>query len=370
MSGYSIDRGISPAAPRRRSSGRVRHIAAAAIGVFASGIVGTSLWWYYHPTEPPPKEKLPQLLGSVIDQSYQKPALPVIKPEPKPDAPPAPPLTDAETPWDQPPAANKWMNQNNGGSTSAAGVSRPNAIFVSTKKAPPAAPTTSPQQPPDETKGDIIYAKAKMEGAQAGRMGNPTLRLDRGLLPCILDWDVDSTFGGPIQCHVPMDIRPHGVTLLDRGTIISGNYSGDVRTGQKRLSATVDIIENRATDCFATPGEFPVTEANGMAGVSGSVDNHYGERFAAAAAFAFTQAAVSIAQSIISSQNQGNRNNSYYNFGGGSYGNNGIEQLAQTILQAQINIPPTVTLNRGDTIAVVIRRPIDFSHCYGVAIRR
>jgi type IV secretion system protein VirB10 len=94
--------------------------------------------------------------------------------------------------------------------------------------------------------------------------------------------------------------------------------------------------------------------------LDGEVNNHYLQRFGAAILLTLTDQALQILQTEASKNGQTCLN---LNSGGGG-GGGGVSSLAQTILQSQINIPPTFSKHQGETMALFLDQPIDFSSSY------
>lgn len=358
------DRGVSAAAVKKTASNKLKWIG---LGVIGAGLVGANVMLHYvsHPA-PQSDEKLPTTLGSVVQ--YQP--LPTPMPRRVAPSPPAPAPNPVFRPQIQPtvqvPVQRTWGTAliPHTPSIKPAAEPQPDVVFYNTDAPAGTGTPGGDGKPgtggkggdPDAANSNVVYAQGTVKGDQAGLMGDQTLMLMPGLVPCIMDTAINSSFPGPIQCHVPMDIKPRGVTLLDRGTIIHANYSADVGTGQDRLSAPASWIEDPVTGCNVVLHDAPVSDPLGVAGIDGNVDNHYLERFGAAVLMSFASSGMSLAQAAL--QHGGN---SYLSFNSGG---GGVESLANAILQSQVNIKPTITVNQGTAIAVFIQKPIDFSRCY------
>jgi type IV secretion system protein VirB10 len=140
---------------------------------------------------------------------------------------------------------------------------------------------------------------------------------------------------------------------MEAGTHIYGNYQSMEQGGGARL---------RATSTFAiTPNGVPVpldgepwADSLGRTGLPGGVDYHLMSRFGGAILLDLSQNALAIAQAKVSK-------------GGNTYVSlNGSDQLANEILRATVNQPPTFYANQGELIAVWLRSPIDFSGSYHI----
>jgi type IV secretion system protein VirB10 len=371
----SDQRGVSPVAGASKPSPLMSmKVGIPLIVVACAGVIGLSVWHNSNPPPPPVKEKLPTTLGSTVP--YVAPVMVI----PRPAAPP--PLTPASfapihyepTPTPPPAPATVAATQQPGfvrTATAAAPTppARPKPNMISFADPPP-LPQRTGQLPPGTptaslpTSG-VNYTTSQVEGVKAGLLGDQTFLLMPGLLACIMDTGINSTFEGPIQCHIEHDIRPHGVTLLSRGSIIEGWYHNHVQTGENRLFVQADWVRDPSTGCFIKFDTAPMADGIGQAGVPGSVDPHYLERFGAAVLLTLGQSGESLAQASLSKGG-----NTYLSFGGGGGGgSNGIDSIASAILRKQIDIPPTITVNQGSAIAVFITKVLDFSPCYDLALK-
>jgi type IV secretion system protein VirB10 len=358
----SPDRGVSSAVAVKAKSNKWKWIGLGALAVALLGVNG--LLSYTRNQTPQDTEKLPATLGATV--AYE----PLPTPAPPKPAPQAPAVTSPvirEPPPVQAPQRT-WgaAMVPHTPDIKPAPEPKPAVVFYDTDPTPGEAgtPGGGGGKPDPAGKGgdpsaantNVVYAEGSVKGDQAGLMGDTTLVLMPGLVPCIMDTAINSSFPGPIQCHVPMDVRPRGVTLLDRGTIIHGAYSANVSTGQDRLSAPASWIEDPVTGCNVVLNNAPISDPLGVTGIDGNVDNHYMERFGAAVIMDLASTGASLGQALL--QKGGN---TYLNFNNGG---GGTESLANAILQSQINIKPTITVNQGTAIAIFIQKPIDFSRCY------
>ena len=100
--------------------------------------------------------------------------------------------------------------------------------------------------------------------------------------------------------------------------------------------------------------DVPLADDLGRTGFAGGVDNHYLERFGGAVILSLTESGVGILQAAVAK-------------GGNTYISTGsANNLAEQILQAQVNIPPTFSKHQGETIAIWLTAPIDFSDSYKI----
>jgi type IV secretion system protein VirB10 len=364
MSDSDSERGISAAATTARPIVSAK-VAAGVILLLMGGVVGFALWRNANPPDEPVKEKLPASLGAMI--GYTAPVM--IVPKPAAASPPgATPVVYAQPHFEAPPLPVQQQPPPPAGPRLGLGAvtkaERPKPYML-TYAAPPSAakPSGPPGAPGEADDGSkVAYTASVVDGVKAGLLGDLTFKLMPGLMPCIMDTAINSTFEGPIQCHVPFDIRPHGVTLLGRNSIVHGWYHNQIQTGQSRVFVQADWVHDPATGCFIKFRNAPVADSIGEAGVDGSVDPHNWQRFGAAMLLTLGQMGESLGQAALSKGG-----NTYLSFNGN--GGGGVDQIATAILRKQIDIPPTITVNQGTAIGVFNTEVLDFSPCYDIKVK-
>lgn len=182
----------------------------------------------------------------------------------------------------------------------------------------------------------------------------PTQRL---LLPkgafvdCTLETAIDSSLPGMTTCVTATDTfgADGTVVLLERGTKLVGETRGDVRQGTARVY--VLWTEARTPEGVVVPLASPGTDELGRAGLPGEVDRHFLDRFGAAILVSLIDGAI---QAMAQQSSEGavivNPSTS--------------RDVMTEVLRSTINIPPTVTKQQGDRIAVLVARDLDFRSVY------
>jgi type IV secretion system protein VirB10 len=184
----------------------------------------------------------------------------------------------------------------------------------------------------------------------------PTMRL---LLPkgafidCTLETAIDSSLPGMTTCITATDTFgvDGQVVLLERGTKLVGELRGQVEQGAARIF--VLWTEARTPTGVVIPLASPGADELGRAGLAGSVERHFWQRFGAAMLVSVIDGAV---QAAVQSSNRG----------GGTviYNPSAGQGVMTEVLKGTINIAPTITKPQGDRVQVLVARDLDFRSVY------
>jgi type IV secretory pathway VirB10-like protein len=215
----------------------------------------------------------------------------------------------------------------------------------------------------DATLTKVAFKSSVIAGTKAGPALNMTYVMRPQLIPCALDTAMDSTLSGAIMCHTTQDVLSQDhILLMPVGTQIVGTYHNDVKTGQHRLFA---FAGNAITkEGIPVPLDSGVADGLGRAGVEGNYDPHTWDRFGAALLLTGMDAAVQLGSAELSKGG-----NQTLNIGSTVGSGNGISSIAQEILRAQINIPPTITVSPGTIVSIVVDHPVSFEDAIKVSTR-
>jgi len=183
---------------------------------------------------------------------------------------------------------------------------------------------------------------------------DPNLSLDKGtFIPCVLKTAIVSSIAGNIACVVTNDVYSAAgtVLLIEKGSIVQGYFrSGQIQPGMNRLFVIWEEIKTPKQIIINVNA--PATDTLGGSGIEGWVDNHYMLRFGGAILLSMIDDAFSAA---------------FNNKDGRDYTMNTREntvEMANTVLQSTINIPPTLYKNQGDIVGIYVNKDIDFSKVY------
>ena len=204
-----------------------------------------------------------------------------------------------------------------------------------------------------------------VQPTKATLLPHPDFLLTEGtIIPCTLQTAIDSQLPGYVKCVIPRDIRSTtgDVVLLDKGTRVVGEIHSGLMQGQNRIFVLWDRAETPQHAVIAL--DSPGTDALGRSGLPGAIDTHFLQRFGSAIMLSVIQGGLQAGAALASNLNRGDNSNSL-NFN--SFSGNG-QELADTALQASLNIPPTLEKNQGDNIAIFVARDLDFSDVYKLRV--
>lgn len=203
--------------------------------------------------------------------------------------------------------------------------------------------------------GALLSAPGSLPAA-ATRLPAASLLLSKGtFIDCTLETAIDSTLPGITTCVTASDTfgADGKVVLLERGTRLFGETQGQVQQGSARIY--VLWTEARTPLGVVVPLESPGTDELGRAGLPGSVQRHFWERFGAAMLLSTIDGAVQAGVQA-SSRNGGTV---IYNPGAS-------EDVMTQILKDTVAIAPTVIKRNGDRIEVLVARDVDFASVYAL----
>jgi type IV secretion system protein VirB10 len=215
--------------------------------------------------------------------------------------------------------------------------------------------------PPSAGTGSTMAALLKPEStpsAHASQLTDRHLLLPKGsFIDCTLETAIDSTLPGFATCLAPVDtLSADGtVILLERGTTLIGELRTQVQAGMARVY--VLWSEARTPTGVVVPLASPGTDALGRTGIPGTVDRHFWDRFGAALLVSTIDGTIQ----TIANRNTRGGNTVVLN-------PNGAGDIATEVLRSTVAIPPTVRVNQGTPVQVLVARDIDFRDVY--ALRR
>ena len=197
--------------------------------------------------------------------------------------------------------------------------------------------------------------------AYAELLKDPDYTIPAGtLIQCVLDTAINSQLLGFVRCHIPAKEGVWNATgtgiMLDAGTTIVGQIRSGLMQGQNRLFVLWTIA--RTPQQVVANLNSPAADALGRSGIPGDVDNHFWEKLATTAIYSFVGYGPQIVSSALQKGAGTNNNNNYMSFVTPQ------QNLAESVLNQQLNIPPTLSVSQGDKVSIFVGRNINFGRVY------
>lgn len=193
---------------------------------------------------------------------------------------------------------------------------------------------------------------------KARLLGNRNYVLAKGNeFDCVLNTAINSSNPSMLTCTTTSNSYSDNgkVVLVERGSLLTGEYTG-LKHGDTRLRVLWDRIKTPEGVVIAL--DSLGTDALGRGGFDGDVDKHWLERIDSAFL-------MSSFKDLVAYETAKNSNASS-NIASASFSNTQAagNDLASQVLKQSINIPPTLTKNQGERVAIVVARDLDFSEVY------
>ncbi|HFC7422683.1 TPA: type IV secretion system protein VirB10 [Neisseria meningitidis] len=197
----------------------------------------------------------------------------------------------------------------------------------------------------------------------AGLLKNRDMLLAKGtIVTCNMATKLETQIAGQTACVIPNNIYSENgnVVLLDRGTVVEGEYQKVAEVGRTRIF--VLWTRARTPNGVVINLDSAASDKLGGAGMDGYVNNHWFKRFGNAIMFSLIQDGVSTgfnrleksqtAQTVIYENSQDATN-----------------KIVEEIIKSTANLPPTIYRNQGDKVGIYISRDLDFSSVYQLKSR-
>ncbi|MBQ5428809.1 MAG: hypothetical protein IIU35_00215 [Neisseriaceae bacterium] len=184
---------------------------------------------------------------------------------------------------------------------------------------------------------------------------NMDLTLLKGTkIPCVLENNIVSEQDGFTSCIVSHDIYSGNAKtlLIEKGSKVTGMYSGSVKNGNTRLQIIWDRIITPYD--LAIDLNSPSTDRLGASGVTGKVDNRWGLRIGSALLVSL----ISDTMEVIADRNK--KSTVFVD----SETADTSQDIAEKVLEQHINLPPIIYIEEGKTINIYAQQDIDFSSVY------
>jgi len=180
---------------------------------------------------------------------------------------------------------------------------------------------------------------------------NPANTVTQGtMIQAILETAINSELPGAIRGVVSEDVHSYDGTriLIPRGSQVIGRYSEGVELGQRRaLVAWERIImpDNQSVTISAYGGD-----EIGQSGLTGRVNNHFGQRFGSAALVSF----LTILPALATENTDDDRANDMAD----SVGQN-LTNATTSVLSESLRIKPTIRVAQGARVTIMVDRDLE-----------
>ena len=170
----------------------------------------------------------------------------------------------------------------------------------------------------------------------------------------VLETAINSTLPGMVRALNSADVYSHDGSqlLIPKGSRLVGRYQSDIRRGQIRVFViwTRIIRADGVSILINSPG----TDQLGRAGLEGDVDTHFFEIFGAAILLSIIDGGIELG--IEAARRQGDNSDRTIIQGRPR----GLNRAAELALQDSIRIPPTIHVDQGTRINIIVARDLDF----------
>jgi type IV secretion system protein VirB10 len=182
--------------------------------------------------------------------------------------------------------------------------------------------------------------------AQARPMTNPSTTVTEGtLIPAILETAINTDVPGYVRAVVSQDVKSFDGkrVLVPRSSRLIGQYQAGVQQGQRR--AYVIWTRLIRPDGVSVNLASPAVGFDGTTGLEGDVNSHFFKRFGSGLLLSVVGGLGAVATGGV----------------GGVIVAGGAQSAANSAVQSQGEISPTIRVRMGEPIRVFTARDLDFS---------
>jgi len=338
-------RAAFPAVTDRKAKGDGLGLAA---GVALIGAIGAVTFWAMESARLPEPEGVgnPAVAAPQAAAAPAPAAAPAAVPAtvvPQPDPAPAPVLANQPGQYAMP-AANPYASPQLVFDASTARGTR-------LAEAPVGAPAVAGATGADMGSSSAAAFASRVGGvggapAQARAMVNPSTTVTEGtLIPAILETAINTDVPGYVRAVVSQDVRSFDGkrVLIPRSSRLIGQYQAGVQQGQKR--AYVIWTRLIRPDGVSVNIGSPAIAFDGTTGLEGDVNSHFFKRFGSGLLLSVVGGLGAIATGGV----------------GGVIVAGGAQGAANSAVQSNGQISPTIRVRMGEPIRVFTARDLDFS---------
>jgi type IV secretory pathway VirB10-like protein len=214
----------------------------------------------------------------------------------------------------------------------------------------PPKPTPPPAQP---KRSSMIFVSHELKDEPEKAPNTYTLAPGATKIPCVVETAVNSDVEGSLTAKVNTNIYDtatgHHLLIPQGSTILGHDRSSTLLFGNERLptiALTLALRDGRSVDL----GNAPMTDQQGVAGLTGDVNNHWGRLAGAVFVGGALRGGQQVIQTEIASQ------------GGATPIVGGIAGQANTLAQQRLgramDTRPTITVEAGQLCTVLLIKPL------------
>jgi type IV secretion system protein VirB10 len=339
-------RAAFPAVTDRKAKGDGLGLAA---GVAVVGLLGAVTFWAMNAARTPDPQGIgnpnvaPPQAAAVASAPVAPAAVPTPVPTPVPGAAPAPVM--AVNPGSMPaPSYNPYATPQ---LVYDASVARGQRVTEGPLAVPPAAGTSGEVA----GSGGAAAFASRVGGvggapAVARPMTNPTTTVTQGtFIPAVLETAINTDVPGFVRAVVSQDVKSFDGkrVLIPRSSRLIGQYQSGVEQGQRRAYViwTRLIRPDGVSVDLASPG----VSFDGTTGLAGDVNTHFLQRFGSGLLLSVVGGLGAVATGGV----------------GGLILGSGAQGAANSAVQQNGQISPTIRVPMGEPIRVYVARDLDFS---------
>ena len=224
------------------------------------------------------------------------------------------------------------------------------------RKPPPApvVPPPAPPAPPKAMPGSTLFVSHEVH-EQPAPPSTPEYVLAPGAtkLSCVLETAINSDVEGYLTCRISTNVYDTATgrhLLIPQGsTILGHDQSQHLLYGNERLptiSLTLALPDGRSVDL----GHAPITDQQGVAGLTGDVNNHWGRLFGAVIVGSALRGGVQALQAATAEAGGA---------GSAAAGAGAVTQQAVSPrLGRALDTRPTITVEAGQLATIILIKPL------------
>lgn len=220
----------------------------------------------------------------------------------------------------------------------------------------------------DTDANKAFLAQAEMHrNAMAKASRNPrtdALIAEGTVIRGFLETAINTDLPGLVRAVVREDVRSLDGQriLIPKGARLVGEYKSDLEQGQAR----VFIVWSRIirTDGVSVDIGSPGADNLGRAGMPGRIDRHWLQRFGSAIMLSVIGSGVDYVSSLGDRSNKGTQVTVNAGPQAGASAASSLGKIAEEDFKRAGKIPPTINVDQGSPVIVLVRRDLDFSDLY------